>query len=74
MELSDASETIKNPSDASGMTVKPSDASGTIVIDVWWDQEYPNNKNRQRSVILCDLGRSGRLENEKSGILRIGAV
>ena len=63
LELSDESETIKNPSDASGTIVKPSDASGTIVIDVQWDQDDLNYKNIRNGAIQCDLGRSRILEN-----------
>ena len=54
--------------------MKLSDTSGTILLDVQWDQDDPNDKNRQNGAIRCDSGKSGRLENKKSGIIRIGEV
>ena len=49
---------IKNTSDTSGTIVKPLYEYGMIVIDVWWDQDAPNDKNRQKGSIQCDLGQS----------------
>ena len=74
MNISYSSETITNPPDASVTIVKPSEAFGTILIDVLWDQNDPNNKNRKNGAIQCNLGRSEKLENEKIGISRIGEV
>ena len=62
----------KTPSNTYGTIVKVSDASGTIVIDVWWNQDNTNNKNGQNGAIQCNSGWPKRLENEKSGITRIG--
>ena len=56
------------------MIVKPSYAYGMIVIDVWWYQDNPNNKNRYNGEIQCDLGRSRKLENDKIIIARFGSV
>ena len=64
MKPSDASETIVNLSDAYGMIVKPSGTSGKIVLDVWWDQDAPGDKNRQNGAIWYNLGHSGREQEE----------
>ena len=74
MKPPDASETIENTSDTFGIIINLSYASVTIVIDVWRDQDDPNDKNRRKGAIRYNSGRSGRLDNEKSGIARIGAV
>ena len=55
MKLSDAAEMIKNILYASEIIVKLSDASGTILIDAWWDQDNPNDKNIRNVAIQDDL-------------------
>ena len=56
VKISDASETFKNIPDAYGTTVKLSDAYGKIVIDVRWDQDDPNYKNRHDGAFPCNSG------------------
>ena len=55
MKLSDAAEMIKNVLYASEIIVKLLDASGTILIDAWWDQDNPNDKNIRNVAIKDDL-------------------
>ena len=43
-------------------------------MDVQWDQDDSNDKNRLNGTIQCDSGRSGQLEIEKSVIARVGAA
>ena len=48
------------------MIEKPSYTSGTTIIYVPYDQDNPNDKNRQNVAIQCDLGQYGQLEKNKN--------
>ena len=57
-----------------GTILKPSYTFRTTVLDVWWDQDNSNEKDRQNGAIQCNSGQSKKLENKKSGTASIGTV